>query len=101
MLLFITHWIVKALFIAAPAGAVMVMSWRRLRRKPSHLHDNMITFTIGAMIGVILTVLYAESLRGRAGIGQYVMSVYLAISMLLVLRGLDRTLRWTLRATAK
>jgi alpha-beta hydrolase superfamily lysophospholipase len=95
------HWVMKLLFIAAPLWVGMAMVMSALRRRPVRANDNMITFTIGAMIGVILTVLYAESTRGRASLWQFVLSVYFATAMLFVLRGLDRVLRWMLRAAAR
>ena len=40
-------------------------------------------------------------LRSRASLGQFLLAVYFATAMLLVLRGLDRTLRGTLRWIAR
>src|SRR5262245_23373077 len=97
MMLQALHWIVIGIFIAAPLVTCATMVVAGMRRRPAHAQENMITFSIGAMIGVILTVLYAESMRSRASLWQFLLAVYFATAMLLVLRGLDRTLRGTLR----
>jgi alpha-beta hydrolase superfamily lysophospholipase len=100
MILTILHWLMVSLFVGAPlaAGAYAAAQWGRGRVAPA---SRMVAaFTIGSMVGIILTVLYAEALRSRASAGQYLLAMYFATSMLLVLKGIDWVLHLGLRKLA-
>jgi hypothetical protein len=93
-MLYSVHLVLIAVFVALPVVAVVVDAARARRRRKSAPSMPMLgTIVGGVVIGVALTVVYSIVMKGRASIGQMLLAVYFAFSLLLLLKGFDFLLR--------
>src|SRR5688500_4010179 len=94
--------ILAAMYLALPplAAAVAVYRWRRLR-SAHHIVGFLLTCVSGTILGAFVSLLYARATDTRAPLGQILLTIYLAVAVLSLLKGaswllkegIDRLLR--------
>jgi fermentation-respiration switch protein FrsA (DUF1100 family) len=95
-MLLLFHWILVITYIALPVfmlGRATVLSARRGNR--ARLHRFWFTCFGGVMMGVVVCAVSSVAQHGQVSMGQVLLAVYFAISLLLLLKGFDRFL-WSL-----
>ncbi len=93
-MLYVVHILMLGVFIALPVVALTVDAIRaRRRRKTAPSMPMLVTLIGGVVLGVTLTVVYSIAMKGRASVGQMLLAVYFAFSLLLLLKGFDYVLR--------
>ncbi|MGF1632458.1 MAG: alpha/beta hydrolase [Phycisphaerae bacterium] len=88
------HFLIVAAFLATPPLAIAYVAWR-VRRRPAHAGEITrlsLTFVSGIVIGTGLTMVYAFVAEARLTLWQTALACYLAISLLVMLKGLDQLL---------
>jgi uncharacterized protein len=87
------HWMLVVLYIALPIcvfGRALILSGRRRNRV--RLHRFWFTCFGGLMMGILVCAVSAIAQHGQVGLGQILLAIYFAISLLLLLKGFDRLL---------
>jgi fermentation-respiration switch protein FrsA (DUF1100 family) len=94
------HWILVLVYVALPMlvlGRAIVLSARRGNR--ARLHRFWFTCFGGLMMGMVVCAVSAVAQHGWVSLGQVLLAVYFATSLLLLLKGFDRLL-WVLARKA-
>jgi fermentation-respiration switch protein FrsA (DUF1100 family) len=101
------HLLIVGVYCILPAAVVLFLLLRRNRphvdgtgrTRGSPLASVAVTFVAGLAISVSLCLIYGRATSGRVPITQMLLGMYFAAAMLVLLRGFDAALLWTIRRT--
>ena len=95
----IIHFIIVALYLLAPIAVIgwILLQRRRQDRVAARLASLAVTFVAALAIAGSLCVIYARATGGHVPLRQIALATYFAAGLLLILRGFDAGLLWTLR----
>lgn len=88
------HWVIKIVYIACPILALLVALSRTGNRRLNSLIRFFAAMSVGAALATAVIVVQQRQTEGRASLGQFALTVYLAGATILVLKGFDAALQW-------
>jgi hypothetical protein len=84
----IVHWIIVAMYLALPAGALTFSIWRWARtKKRAEVSGLVMTAIAGLALSTAMSLIYAAAAGGRVVLTQVGIGAYFAVGMLLLLKG--------------
>lgn len=88
------HWLIILVYVLLPAVVLLQMlrSRRTSRRSMVDPTGFVVTIVLGAIISIVGVLVYAQALSGSASISQIVITCWFVISLLLILKLIDRLL---------
>ena len=103
----VLHWLLVAVYLALPVGAVALVVLARRGRQAqggsvaAALASLMVSFIAGLAVAVTMCLLYGRATGGHVPLSQVLLATYFATSLLLLLRLFDNALLWGLQRTLR
>src|SRR5262245_5845867 len=91
------HWVIIAIYLALPAGALVYAVWQMIRRQRAPMGNLLTTLIASLALAAAMSLIYAAASGGRVVISQILIAAYFAAGMLLLLKGFDGGVRLVLR----
>ncbi len=89
----VLHWVIVAVYLLLPVGAVVLAIRQRRRGEKGAIKGIVLTGIAGVTLSLAMSVIYATAAGGRVLVGQVLLGGYFATGMLLLLKVFDWVVR--------